>query len=172
MMMPFSLLFFVVFIIIGLILIANYVAVSRQERNNPKPEQIMTDWEAINDEVVQAEITTGNKIGAIKRYRLLTGQGLKESKDAIDYAMLHPDEHSAKKKKATYDAQDAGVRDLILEGRLDEAVEIYQKFAGVDAYTARDAVDEIARDLHLSDQSDSHITFDAPPAHKSSATKP
>lgn len=59
-------------------------------------------------------------------------------------------EKRAKKKKVAADSQDAGIRDLILEGRMEEAVEVYQKFAGVDAYTARDAVDEIAHDLHQS----------------------
>ena len=71
-------------------------------------------------------------------------------------------------KKAAYDAQDAGIRDLIQAGRLDEAVEIYQKFAGVDAYTARDAVDEIARDIHLSHQTASRTTFEVPPIDKTS----
>jgi hypothetical protein len=42
---------------------------------------------------------------------------------------------------------DAGIRDLVEEGRLDEAVEVYRKFAGVDEYTARDAVEQIRRDM-------------------------
>ncbi|MBA3872343.1 MAG: hypothetical protein H0X30_24645 [Anaerolineae bacterium] len=125
------------------------------------------DWDAIGDDIIQDELAKGNKIAAIKHYRLLTGQGLKEAKNAIDYVLHHPDEHG-KKKKAAYDAQDAGIRDLIEAGRLDEAVEIYQKFAGVDAYTARDAVDEIARDIHLNDQTASRTTFEVPPIDKTS----
>jgi hypothetical protein len=45
-----------------------------------------------------------------------------------------------KKKRPAYDTDNAGVRDLLEEGREEEAVEVYQKFAGVDEYTARDAV--------------------------------
>jgi ribosomal protein L7/L12 len=34
--------------------------------------------------VVAYELTRGNKINAIKAYRMETGEGLKESKDAVD----------------------------------------------------------------------------------------
>lgn len=142
----------ILIVIVGIIvLLINYML--RSQRQNPSdssPRPTVTDWEAITDEVVQAEMANGNKIGAIKRYRELTGVGLKDAKDAIDYAMLHPDEAGDKKKKAAYDAQDAGIRDLILDGRLDEAIDIYQKFAGVDEYSARDAVEAIARELDQS----------------------
>ena len=165
-MMPLGILFIVVFVI-GFVIAMNYLTASRRDRSNPIRQLTEIDWDAIGDEVVQTALASRNKIEAIKRYRLLTGQGLKESKDAIDYALLHPVERGDK-KKAAYDAQDAGIRDLIQDGQLDEAVEIYQKFAGVDAYTARDAVDEIARDIHLSNQSASRTTFEVPPADKSS----
>src|SRR5689334_15400938 len=107
-MMPLGFLFVIV-LIIGFLLAANYVAVSRQEGANPELRRVEIDWDAINDEIIQTEIAKGNKIGAIKRYRELTNLGLKASKDALDYAMLHPDERGGKKKKATYDAQDAGI---------------------------------------------------------------
>jgi len=145
-MSPFVILFIVVFII-GFLFALNYLTASRTDRTTPIRKLTEVDWDAIQDEALQSALANNNKIEAIKRYRLLTGLGLKESKDAIDYAMLHPDERGDKKKKASYDAQDAGIRDLIQDGRLDEAVEIYQKFAGVDEYTARDAVDEIARQI-------------------------
>jgi hypothetical protein len=139
---------FYIVLFVVIVLVVNYFLVSRQQRRDPSPPKpVETDWAAIDDEIVQAEIAKNNKIGAIKRYRQLTGFGLKESKDAIDYAMLHPEARGDKKKKAAYDAQDAGIRDLIQAGRLDEAVEIYQKFAGVDVYTARDAVNEIVREV-------------------------
>ncbi|MBI1279908.1 MAG: hypothetical protein GC179_17410 [Anaerolineaceae bacterium] len=159
-MTPFVILFIIVFAV-GFLIAMNYLSASKQDRITPIRQIAEIDWDAINDEIVQTEIARGNKIGAIKRYRELTGLGLKDAKDAIDYAMLHPDERGDKKKKSAYDAQDAGIRDLIQDGRLDEAVEIYQKFAGVDAYTARDAVDEIARDLHLSTSTASRTTFDS-----------
>lgn len=128
----------------------------RSSSNAALPKQpVEIDWEALGDEALQAALAKGSKIEAIKRYRQLTDVGLKEAKDAVEYALLHPDERGDKKKKAAYDTADAGIRDLIQEGRMDEAIEIYQKFAGVDAYTARDAVNEIARDVTSSDQSTS-----------------
>jgi len=159
---------FVISIVVLIRFMSKYINATRQLEIPWGPNKLPINWYAIYDDIVQAEIARGNKIEAIKRYRLLTGYGLKESKDAIEYAILHPDERTDKKKKAAYDMQDAGIRDLIQAGRLDEAVEIYQKFAGVDAYTARDAVDEIARDLHLSHQTASRTTFEAPPTNKSS----
>jgi hypothetical protein len=167
--MPFFLFFFfIAMLIIGFLVAAFYMNVVSRGRDKSISIQIVMDWDAINDEGVQAALARRNKIEAIKRYRKLTGYDLKDSKDAIDYALLHPDERPDKNKKAAYDAQDAGIRDLIEAGRLDEAVEIYQKFAGVDSYTARDAVDEIARDIHLGNQSASRTTFEVPPTDKSS----
>lgn len=46
---------------------------------------------------------------------------------------------------------DAGVRELVLKGQKQEAIILYQRFTGVDEFTARDAVDEIERELRLSD---------------------
>jgi ribosomal protein L7/L12 len=112
------------------------------------------DLDAANDPDVQAAMDSGRKIEAIKHYRELTGVGLKEAKDVIDYLMAGG-EIDAKKKRAmpTVDAA-AGVRDLLDEGRKDEAIELYARFAGVDQYTAQDAVDEIEREMRLGDTSD------------------
>jgi hypothetical protein len=56
--------------------------------------------------------------------------------DDVEKSGLHPDLEDA-----------PGIRDLLEEGRDDEAVDIYQKFAGVDEYTARAMVERIKRDL-------------------------
>ncbi len=145
-MLPFGVLFIIVFII-GFMFAASYLAASRKQRDkSPRPIPTI-DWDAIDDEALQAALARGSKIDAIKIYREHTGQGLKDSKDAIEHAMLHPEARGDKKKKATYDSQDAGIRDLVKDGRIDEAVEVYQKFAGVDLYTAKDAIAEIEHDL-------------------------
>lgn len=114
-----------------------------------QPREI--DWGALNDPQIQDALGRGSKIEAIKRYRELTGLGLKESKDAIDYAAANPGQKGDKKKKAAYDALDAGVRDLVRDGQIDRAVELYRQFAGVDEYTAKDAVAEMERELRLAD---------------------
>jgi hypothetical protein len=48
----------------------------------------------------------------------------------------------------------AGIRDMLDEGRKSEAIEIYQKFTGVDQYTAQAAVEHIERELRLNDEPD------------------
>lgn len=58
------------------------------------------------------------------------------------------DEQDAKKAKSGDLPSDAGVRDLITEGRFDEAEELYRRFTGVDQFTAREAIAEIERDQH------------------------
>ena len=135
-----------------IILVWVFVVAPQEQKNRMSREPIKPEWEAINDTQVQAALGSNNKIEAIKRYRMLTGLGLKESKDAIDYAVAHPDEAGEKKKKAAYDAQDAGIRDLVQDGRIDEAIDVYRKFAGVDEYTAKDAVAEIERQIRLGDE--------------------
>lgn len=142
-------------IVMAIILALFFVMIARGRVQSKPVRPTEMDWDAFNDPQVQSSIEQGQKIEAIKRYRELTGMGLKESKDAIEYAMANPTH--AKKKKAAYDTQDAGVRDLIQEGRLGEAVEIYRKFAGVDEYTARDAVTEIERELRLGRETSSQV---------------
>lgn len=58
-----------------------------------------------------------------------------------------PPPTKAKKQKGSYDSLDAGLRDLVETGRLEEAAEIYRKFAGVDEYTAQDAIDQLAHEI-------------------------
>jgi len=151
-------------VIVGALLALNYILVTRQERREREPgimpEPAEIDWDAVSDLQVQEAIQSDKKIEAIKRYRELTGLGLKEAKDAIEYAMAHPEEQAEKKKAPTYDVQDAGVRDLIQEGRIDEAIEVYRKFAGVDEYTAKDAVWKIEQDMKT-ESSEARLADDA-----------
>ena len=147
--MGFFIALFIIVFILGFLIAAAALRSGQYRPPQPPRATAEIDWDAINSEAVQNALEVGNKIQAIKEYRQLTGVGLKEAKDAVDYAVLHPDERfekSTKKKKAAADNQDAGIRDLIADGRMDEAIEVYQRFAGVDAYTAKDAVDEIAHE--------------------------
>lgn len=105
------------------------------------------DADAAEDWQIRADIGRGNKIEAIKRYRELTGAGLKEAKDAVEYIARNPDMWAEKKKAPRLELDAPGIRDLLEEGREDEAVEVYQKFAGVDEYSARDAVERIKREM-------------------------
>jgi len=102
---------------------------------------------ALADSVVQAALDRGNKIEAIKRVRQLTGLGLKEAKDLIEAYQRNPDRVVEKKKRPVNDLSADGVRDLIEEGKLDEAVDLYRRFAGVDQYTAQDAVEKLRQEM-------------------------
>jgi ribosomal protein L7/L12 len=112
---------------------------------DPTPPEV--DWAAVNDPEIQDFISRGQKINAIKLYRERTGAGLKEAKDAIDYAIDNPNARGTKKKQPMAGEQDAGLRDLIREGQIDEAIAVYRKFAGVDEYTAMDAVASIEQEI-------------------------
>jgi ribosomal protein L7/L12 len=137
--------------IVAVVIAINYIAVTRQERRGEIPVSRWTvdqiDWDAIADEQLQDALHRGNKIEAIKRYRELTGAGLKEAKDSVVYAEKHPDEWAEKKKAPRLELDAPGIRDLLEAGRDEEAIEVYQKFAGVDEYSARDAVARIKDEM-------------------------
>lgn len=73
------------------------------------------------------------------------------------YRMVTPSDaqqkakNEAKGRDGEIPASDAGVRDLIAEGRLSEAVELYQRFTGTDQFTAREAVADMEREMRLTD---------------------
>lgn len=60
----------------------------RESRAQPSapaaPAAHVTHGQALLDGELQRLVRGGNKIEAIKRYRALTGSGLKESKDAVE----------------------------------------------------------------------------------------
>ena len=63
------------------------------------------------------------------------------------YTIFDKSNQDMKHKKLPSNTIDAGIRDLLEEGCEDEAVDVYQKFAGVDEYTARDMVEKIKRKM-------------------------
>jgi ribosomal protein L7/L12 len=127
------------------------IAQGMRTRESLPPQPVDLDWEATQDSDFQAALERGNKIEAIKIYRDKTGLGLKESKDAVEYYQAGG--VATKKRRHIPSAESAaGVRDLLDEGRKDEAIDLYAKFAGVDQYTARDAVEQIEREMRLGDE--------------------
>jgi ribosomal protein L7/L12 len=110
-----------------------------------KPDEGV-NWDAIADPELQSYLTPNTKIQAIKRYRDLTDAGLKEAKDTIEYVMENPDGMKKGKSSGAVDTDGAGVRDLIAEGRIEEAVKVYAAFMGVDEFTARNAIEKMQRE--------------------------
>ena len=114
-------------------------------------EEVEIDSLATGDPEFQEYLQQNKKIEAIKRYRGLTGLGLKESKDVVEYLMAYPDAPLKKRRHASATPEPAGLRDLVAGGSIDEAIDIYQKFAGVDYYSAKDAVGAIQSELEGGD---------------------
>ncbi len=136
-------------LIVALALYLAYRNTSAQHSDTLVAAEI--DWNAVGDAEVQDAIAHGRKINAIKRYRELTGVGLKEAKDAIEYAIGNPDAAESKVRSSGSSLSDAGLRDLIDEGDIVKAIEVYQQFAGVDYYTAKAAVEDLEREMRLGD---------------------
>ncbi len=145
-------------LVVLLLSLALGIMLSRRTKRAPRqPVEVDIDVDALADAEIQDALAHGMTIAAIKRYRDLTGAGLKEAKDAIEQVMaVGLDQMEKKKRRVEESFSDAGIRDLIAEGQPDEAADLYARFAGVDIYTAREAVQDIARDMRLSD--------DTPPA--------
>ncbi len=102
---------------------------------------IRLDKAAMKDPEIRELIALGQQVYGKKLARSLEDRRLGLTDEDIDALV--------EKKKAPHpDLEDApGIRDLLEEGRDDEAVDIYQKFAGVDEYTARAMVERIKRDM-------------------------
>ena len=149
-------------IIIGLavlITLVLFIIIARGASAGPaavvEPAEI--DVVALNDPLVQDAIDQGLKIEAIKHYRELSGAGLKEAKEVIEYVIAGGEIEARKKRHKPPVDTAAGIRDLLDEGHRDEAVDLYARFAGVDQYTAQDAVDEIEREMRLADAPDEPV---------------
>jgi ribosomal protein L7/L12 len=132
--------------VIAILLVFFFItAVSNQ--TPPENISVLVDWNAIADQELQSYLPQ-QKINAIKRYRELTGCGLKDAKDAVEYAIAYPEGiKKAKFSSKELDTDGAGVRDLIADGRIDEAIDVYAAFMGVDEYTARDAIRAMQREV-------------------------
>lgn len=102
---------------------------------------IRLDKEAMSSPEVQELIALGQRVYGKKLARDLQDRRLGLTEDDIA-ALLE------KKKAPPPDLEDApGIRDLLDEGRDDEAIETYRKFAGVDEYTARAEVERLKREI-------------------------
>jgi ribosomal protein L7/L12 len=111
------------------------------------------DWDSANDDSVRS-LLPHRKIAAIKVYRELTGASLKSAKAAVEYLMANPDDYGEDKKKEKNARRDAGIRDLIRQGRVSEAIDIYREFTGVSPEEAAEDIAQIEQELELEDSYD------------------
>ncbi len=62
---------------------------------------------------------------------------------------LQPEKRKQKKKQAADLPSDAGIRALIAEGQVEDAVDLYRRFTGVDEFAAQSAIEDIQREIRL-----------------------
>ena len=96
-------------------------------------------------------IAAGQKIGAIKAYRVATGAGLKEAKEAVERMAAGtkeplPQEQSAQTGPGLVDPEK--LQSLIREGRKIEAIKYFRQQRGVGLKEAKDAVDWLEANMH------------------------
>lgn len=158
--MSIAIILFAIGLAVPLLVFVFVASFMNRQQTVPVNIQDQIDWLAIQDDVLQSYLPV-RKIAAIKRYRELTASGLKEAKMAIDYVVANPEAGKKGKHISQVDTDGAGVKDLLLDGRVDEAVKVYAAFMGVDAFTAQVAIKEMQREIealsHLSDSDE----FDA-----------
>lgn len=124
----------------GLILLLaakNNVTVVDAPRLRPAPGVVAPPPGAGLDAVADL-LRAGQKIEAIKRYRELTGVGLKDAKDAVE-AMERGDAVPVTTAPAPVSA--ANVQALLREGKKLEAIKLYREQSGLGLKEAKDAVE-------------------------------
>ena len=105
------------------------------------------------DEAVEAEIrqllSEGQKLGAIKRYRELTGLGLREAKDAVE--ALERGEAGVDRKGISGLTEDLvhGVTKLLQEGRTIEAIKVCREQTGLGLRESKLMVEQIGQKMGI-----------------------
>jgi len=97
---------------------------------------------------VRSLLAAGDKIGAIKQYRELTGMGLKEAKDAIDAmeaGRALPVPAAPTKTPGLNPASDPEIRRLVEAGELIEAIKRYRTLTGAGLKEAKDAIEGLTK---------------------------
>lgn len=108
---------------------------------------------ALTNPLLQELVTNGKKIEAIKKFRQLTGLGLKDSKDAVE--QLERDIKAGRAPKTPTLGEllapetqpeinadvERQVRELLGQGRKIEAIKIYREATGLGLKEAKDAVE-------------------------------
>ncbi len=103
----------------------------------PAPFQPQLGADATPEQLVRA----GRKIEAIKRYRELSGLGLREAKDAIDAMERGGTVSLPAKSSLLRQVNDSEIEAQIRSGHLIDAIKLYREKTGVGLKEAKDAVE-------------------------------
>lgn len=105
-------------------------------------EEVEIPQNALHDQGLKYFIEQGDLIRAMETYQVLTKSNHQAARTAVFYlARL-----AKAKGRLSVDTHGAGIQDLIDEGRMEEAVQAYRVFMGVDHFTAQAAVERLAGD--------------------------
>ena len=110
---------------------------SRRRRSLP-PEE--TEWDMQD---VHAALAEGRKIEAIRRYRKITGAGLRDAKLAVD--ALEDGRPLPPREGTPLPPPDDTVRQLAAGGQKIEAIKRYREQTGADLKDAKDVVESLPR---------------------------
>lgn len=94
---------------------------------------------------LQALVSEGRKIEAIKRYREATGAGLAEAKQAVE-ARERGQSLPTKEAAAAASSLESEIVPLLQGGNKIEAIKLYRERTGMGLKEAKDAVEAIAAD--------------------------
>jgi hypothetical protein len=93
---------------------------------------------ALYDQTLKYYIEQGEMLHAVEAFQAITDSDVETARQAVYYMA-----RMAKAKGRLAADAGAGIRDLLADGRIDEAVEAYRIYNGVDLYTAQDAVEKM-----------------------------
>jgi ribosomal protein L7/L12 len=103
----------------------------------PPPGRPVLGPDATPEQLARA----GQKIEAIKKYRELTGVGLKEAKDAVEAFERGQPMTLPAKSSLLVQVSDADIEQQIRTGHLIDAIKLYREKNGVGLKEAKDAVE-------------------------------
>ena len=125
-------------VLIGLLLVlAGKRSVEVVSLTPPPPGQRTLGADASPEQLLRA----GRKIEAIKRYRELTGLGLKEAKDAVEAMEAGRSVSLPAKSSLLRQVNDSEIEAQIRSGYLIDAIKLYREKTGVGLKEAKDAVE-------------------------------
>ena len=93
------------------------------------------------DDSPEQLLRAGRKLEAIKRFRELTGAGLKEAKDAVEAMESGRSANLPPKSSLLRQVNDSEIERQIRSGHLIDAIKLYREKTGVGLKEAKDAVE-------------------------------
>ncbi|HSH05458.1 MAG TPA: ribosomal protein L7/L12 [Anaerolineae bacterium] len=122
----------------------------QDDNTDPTAGQTYSAQAAAQDSVVQEAIRSGRKINAIKRYRELTGVGLKEAKEAIDELIANPStttftSTSNDTSPVTDPVHDPEFMRYLQQNKKINAVKRYRELTNVTLKEAKEAVERLMK---------------------------